>query len=45
MKDEQLRVAVLAEAEMAGGTFNRFLPIFVEQSQRLPGVSRRYCQA
>lgn len=26
----------LAEAEMAGGTFNRFLPIYVEQSKRLP---------
>lgn len=26
----------LAETEMAGGTFNRFLPVFVERSKRLP---------
>lgn len=26
----------LAEADMAGGTFNRFLPIYVERSKRLP---------
>jgi hypothetical protein len=32
----------LAEADMAGGTFNRFLPIYVERSKKLPiptGVS------
>lgn len=26
----------LAEADMAGGTFNRFLPIYVERSKKLP---------
>lgn len=26
----------LAEAEMAGGTFNRFLPVYVERSKKLP---------
>jgi DnaB-like helicase N terminal domain/Protein of unknown function (DUF3987) len=26
----------LAEADMAGGTFNRFLPVWVERSKRLP---------
>lgn len=26
----------LAETEMAGGTYNRFLPIYVERSKRLP---------
>lgn len=26
----------LAEAEMAGGTFNRFLPLYVERSKKLP---------
>lgn len=26
----------LAEAEMSGGTFNRFLPVYVERSQKLP---------
>ena len=26
----------LAESEMAGGTYNRFLPFFVERSKRLP---------
>ncbi|WP_432051119.1 hypothetical protein [Verrucosispora sp. NA02020] len=26
----------LAEAEMAGGTFNRFLPFYVERSKKLP---------
>jgi hypothetical protein len=26
----------LAETQLAGGTFNRFLPIYVEQSKRLP---------
>lgn len=33
----------LAEAEMAGGTFNRFLPVYVERSKKLPiptGVDR-----
>jgi hypothetical protein len=32
----------LAEADMTGGTYNRYLPLFVERSQRLPipeGVS------
>lgn len=28
--------ARLAEADMSGGTFNRFLPIYVERSKRLP---------
>lgn len=26
----------LAEADMAGGTFNRFLPVYVERSKKLP---------
>lgn len=26
----------LAESDMAGGTYNRFLPVYVERSQRLP---------
>ena len=29
----------LAESDMAGGTYNRFLPVYVERSQRLPRPS------
>jgi hypothetical protein len=38
----------LAEADMAGGTYNRFLPFFVERSKRLPlpaGLDREVIEA